>query len=151
MGKRDEEPEEPGEEGTLSTTAEPGLAAEPELAEAQGRAADRVADRYCMYVVECADGTWYTGYATDVAHRVATHNAGRGAKYTRSRLPVTLVASAGFATRHEALSAEYHFKRLSRAQKEALVARAADEEGQLERLLAETFDLGACDTKGSHR
>ncbi len=69
---------------------------------------------YYMYVVECADGTWYTGYTDDVERRVAAHNAGRGAKYTRVRLPVALVASAQFATRHEAMSAEWHFKRLTR-------------------------------------
>ena len=117
--------------------------------EEPGQVAEREPERYCMYDVECADGTWYTGYATDVAHRVATHNAGKGAKYTRSRLPVTLVATAEFATRHEALSAEYHFKRLSRAQKEKLIARAASEEdGSLERLLAEMFDLGGADGAG---
>ena len=49
-----------------------------------------------MYVVSCADGTLYTGYTTDVEHRVVVHNAGKGAKYTRSRLPVRLVAQARF-------------------------------------------------------
>ena len=43
-----------------------------------------------MYVVECADGTLYTGYTTDVERRLKTHNAGKGAKYTRARLPVKL-------------------------------------------------------------
>ena len=52
-----------------------------------------------MYVVRCADGTLYTGYSPDVEARVAAHNAGRGAKYTKTRLPVELVASAAFATR----------------------------------------------------
>ena len=62
--------------------------------------------RHYMYVLECADGTLYTGYAVDVERRVAVHNAGRGAKYTRSRLPVTLVANAEFASKHDAMSAE---------------------------------------------
>ena len=44
-----------------------------------------------MYVVECADGTLYTGYTTDVERRLKTHNAGKGAKYTRARLPVKLL------------------------------------------------------------
>lgn len=80
--------------------------------------------RHCIYVVECSDGSWYTGYATDVARRIAIHNAGRGAKYTRSRRPVTLLVSAVFETKHEAMAAEYRFKRLDRAAKERLVGLA---------------------------
>lgn len=76
-----------------------------------------------MYVVGCADGSLYTGYSTDVEARVAAHNAGRGAKYTRSRGPVELLASAAFQTKHEAMSAEWHFKRLPRSEKDALLAR----------------------------
>lgn len=79
---------------------------------------------FYLYVVECADGTWYTGYTVDVEERVRTHNAGEGAKYTRCRLPVTLVVSAQFPTKHEAMSAEWRFKRLSRTRKEVLVGRA---------------------------
>ena len=62
---------------------------------------------FYLYVLECADGTWYTGYTVDVAERVRAHNAGAGAKYTRSRLPVRLLAQAAYATKHEAMSAEY--------------------------------------------
>lgn len=80
-----------------------------------------------MYVVRCADGTLYTGYSPDVEARVAAHNAGRGAKYTKARRPVELVASAAFASKHEAMSAEWHFKRLTRARKEELLAQAAGE------------------------
>ena len=79
-----------------------------------------------MYVVSCADGTLYTGYTTDVEHRVGVHNAGPGAKSTRSRLPVRLVAQARFQSKQEAMSAEYHFKRLSRAEKERLVELVAE-------------------------
>lgn len=82
---------------------------------------------FYLYVLECSDGTWYTGYTVDVEERVRTHNAGEGAKYTRGRLPATLVASARFATKREAMSAEYRFKRLTRRQKERLVRRAAHE------------------------
>ncbi len=78
--------------------------------------------RHYMYVLECADGTLYTGYAVDVERRVAVHNAGRGAKYTRSRLPVTLVANAEFASKHDAMSAEYRFKRLTREEKIRLLS-----------------------------
>ncbi len=81
--------------------------------------------RFFLYVVECADGTWYTGYTVDVEERMRAHNAGAGAKYTRSCLPVRLVAQASFATKHEAMSAEYRFKRLTRRQKERLVRRSA--------------------------
>lgn len=77
-----------------------------------------------MYVVACADGTWYTGYTTDVERRIAAHNAGRGARYTKTRRPVELVACAAFDTKHEAMSAEYHFKQLERGQKEKLVKQA---------------------------
>lgn len=82
---------------------------------------------FYLYVLECADGTWYTGYTVDVDERLRAHNAGAGAKYTRSRLPVRLLAQATYATKHEAMSAEYRFKRLSRRQKERLVHRAAAE------------------------
>ena len=57
-----------------------------------------------MYVVECADGTLYTGYTTDVERRLKTHNAGKGAKYTRARLPVKLLYSEAFASKPEAMS-----------------------------------------------
>ena len=77
---------------------------------------------FYLYVLECADGTWYTGYTVDVAERVRAHNAGAGAKYTRSRLPVRLLAQAAYATKHED-----RFKRLTRRQKERLVRRAARE------------------------
>ena len=93
-----------------------------------------------MYVVKCADGTLYTGYSPDVEARVAAHNAGKGAKYTKTRLPVELVASAAFATKHEAMSAEWHFKRLTRAQKDALLQRAFAGE-PFEGVLAGEFSL----------
>ena len=64
-----------------------------------------------MYVVECADGTLYTGYTTDVERRLKTHNAGKGAKYTRARLPVKLLYSEAFASKPEAMSAEALFKK----------------------------------------
>lgn len=81
-----------------------------------------------MYVVRCSDGTLYTGYARDVEARVATHNAGTGAKYTRSRRPVILEAFASFESKHSAMSAEAHFKQLSRVQKEAIIASCSTEE-----------------------
>lgn len=74
-----------------------------------------------VYVVECDDGTFYTGYTTDVERRVREHDAGEGAKYTRGRTPVTLRHVEEFETRSAAMSREYAIKRLSRREKERLV------------------------------
>lgn len=76
---------------------------------------------YCAYMLRCADGTLYSGYAADVEARVAMHNAGRGAKYTRARLPVALVYCEAFETKSEAMRRENAFKRMTRAQKLALI------------------------------
>ncbi len=75
-----------------------------------------------IYIVECADGTWYTGWSTDPERRVRVHNSGKGAKYTRSRLPVRLIYTEEYETAVLAQRREYAIKRLTRAQKEALVA-----------------------------
>lgn len=84
---------------------------------------------YYLYVVECCDGSWYTGFTTDVARRVSEHNDGSlGAKYTRARRPVFLIAQARFSSKSEAMSAEFKFKRLSREEKERLVAEGQDSE-----------------------
>jgi len=74
-----------------------------------------------VYILRCADDTFYTGYARDLEARVNTHNAGKGAKYTRGRLPVELVYHEVFDTRSEAMSREYNLKKLSRRQKQALI------------------------------
>ena len=73
------------------------------------------------YIVRCADGTLYTGWTDDIEKRIAAHNSGHGAKYTRTRLPVTLVHVEQFDTKEAAMSREWHIKRLTRAQKLALV------------------------------
>lgn len=78
-----------------------------------------------MYVLECGDGSLYTGYTTDVAARLAAHQAGTGAKYTRTHAPVHLLAQARFYSKERAMSAEALFKRLDRGQKDALLAKAA--------------------------
>ena len=77
-----------------------------------------------VYVVECRDGSYYTGYTTDVQRRVAEHDAGEGAKYTRGRTPVDLVYTESFESRSAAMSREYEIKSLSRRQKERLVESA---------------------------
>ena len=74
-----------------------------------------------VYLVRCADGTLYTGYAVDPRARETLHNSGRGAHYTACRRPVSLVYSESFATKSEALKREHEVKRWTRARKEALV------------------------------
>ena len=70
-----------------------------------------------VYIVECSDGSLYTGYTTDVERRVEEHNSGDGAKYTRGRTPVELVHSEEYETRSDAMSREYEIKQLSRSEK----------------------------------
>ena len=74
-----------------------------------------------VYIVRCADGTFYTGWTTDVARRVAQHNAGRGARYTRMRRPVVLVYREEVPDRSTAMRREVAIKRLDRERKERLV------------------------------
>ena len=81
-----------------------------------------------VYMLSCADGTLYTGYTTNVARRLAAHQAGLGARYTRGRRPVTLVARWAFLTKGEALRAEHAIKRLPRAEKLRLVQLTKGEE-----------------------
>jgi putative endonuclease len=75
-----------------------------------------------VYIVRCADGTFYTGWTADVARRVASHNAGRGGRYTRTRRPVTLVYQEEVADRSTAMRREAEIKRMDRREKERLVA-----------------------------
>ena len=82
--------------------------------------------KYYVYILRCADDTLYTGWTTDVEKRVATHNAGKGAKYTRARLPVELVHTEEFDDKIEAQKREYAIKQLTRAEKEALIESEAD-------------------------
>lgn len=72
------------------------------------------------YILLCADGTFYTGWTDDIEKRLAAHNRGRGAKYTKSRLPVMLYYSEAFATKSEAMRREYEIKQLARKEKQAL-------------------------------
>lgn len=129
----------------------PKLAAElgKELAEApaanetgqQTNASATTGKRHFMYVIECADGSLYTGYSPDVQARFAAHQAGTGAKYTRGRGLLNLLAVAEFATKHDAMSAEYRFKHLSRDRKDELLAKAAEPEADFAKLLQEEFGL----------
>ncbi|MGI8512041.1 MAG: GIY-YIG nuclease family protein [Solirubrobacteraceae bacterium] len=76
----------------------------------------------CVYLLRCADGSLYTGWTTDVQRRLATHSAGRGARYTRSRLPVKLALVIDQPDAAAARREEARIKRLSRADKLALLA-----------------------------
>ncbi len=80
-----------------------------------------MADGHAVYVIECSDGSFYTGYTTDVERRVAEHDAGEGAKYTRGRTPVELRHVERFESKSAAMRREYEIKQLRREQKEALL------------------------------
>jgi putative endonuclease len=86
------------------------------------------AEKCYTYMVRCSDGTLYTGWTKDLEERLKTHNAGKGGKYTRSRLPVELVYREGFETKEEAMSREWHLKRLSRREKLRLIEAAGRNE-----------------------
>lgn len=77
-----------------------------------------------VYILRCADGTLYTGWTNDLAARLRTHQAGKGAKYTRARRPVTLVYYEVLPEKCAALRREAAIKRLSRAAKLHLIANA---------------------------
>ena len=78
-----------------------------------------------VYILECGDGTLYTGIARDPCARLRQHNAGKGAKYTRSRLPLMLVYRECLTSRGDALRREAEIKRLSRSDKQQLIASIA--------------------------
>ena len=79
-------------------------------------------------MLRCADDTLYTGWTTDVKKRVETHNSGKGAKYTRARLPVELVYTEEFDDKTEAQKRENAIKQLTRAEKETLIKSDVDED-----------------------
>lgn len=80
------------------------------------------------YIVRCKDGTLYTGWTTDLEKRMETHNSGKGAKYTRSRLPVELVYFETAKTKEAAMKREYAIKQMSRQQKMKLIKEKQKEE-----------------------
>lgn len=81
--------------------------------------------KFYVYIVECGDGTYYTGYTPDIEKRIKLHNAGRGAKYTRDRRPVELVWCKEYKQFKNAFLEEKRIKRLTRTQKEKLVSKNA--------------------------
>jgi putative endonuclease len=104
-----------------------------------------------VYIVRCADDTLYTGIARDVAARLRAHEAGRGARYTRSRGPLSLCAVRRCRSKGQALSLEHSIKQLSRAEKQALLrgrrlsafARACEEKRAARVGKARTFARAA--------
>jgi putative endonuclease len=79
---------------------------------------------FYVYIAECCDGSLYTGWSTDVEKRIAKHNAGRGSKYTRSRLPIVLSYFEEYQTKHEAMSREAEIKALPREKKLQLIGQS---------------------------
>ena len=76
-----------------------------------------------VYILRCADGSLYTGWTNDLKKRVKTHNAGKGAKYTKTRLPVELVYYEEYEEKGEALSRELSIKKLKKTAKEKLISK----------------------------
>lgn len=83
------------------------------------------ANHFC-YIVLCSDGTLYCGYSNDVFKRVKVHNSGKGAKYTKTRLPVKLVYHEKFKTKSEALKRECAIKKFNRLEKLKLIENRHD-------------------------
>lgn len=76
------------------------------------------------YILECADGSLYCGWTNDLDKRIEAHNSGKGARYTRSRLPVRLVYAERFDAPRKAMQREYRIKRMTRADKLMLIKTA---------------------------
>ncbi|MBQ8802769.1 MAG: GIY-YIG nuclease family protein [Tyzzerella sp.] len=74
------------------------------------------------YILECKDGTFYTGWTNDLEKRLKNHNDGKGAKYTKARLPVSLVYYEEFQTKEDAMSREYAIKHMTRKEKSSLIS-----------------------------
>lgn len=83
--------------------------------------------KYYTYMVRCNDDSLYTGYTNDVKKRVETHNRGKGAKYTKARLPVKLVWYKEWENEHIARSNEVKIKKLKKEEKEKIINRKGNE------------------------
>ncbi|MCM3719895.1 GIY-YIG nuclease family protein [Fictibacillus phosphorivorans] len=78
-------------------------------------------NNHFVYILECGDGTYYTGYTNEISQRIRKHEEGKGAKYTRGRGPFKLVFQQSFSTKQEAMRFEFAIKKLSRAAKERII------------------------------
>ncbi|MCY6354655.1 GIY-YIG nuclease family protein [Clostridium sp. ZS2-4] len=74
-----------------------------------------------VYILECSDKTYYTGWTKDLEKRINAHNTGKGAKYTRGRLPVKVIYFEQYITKSQAMKREYQIKKMSRKEKEKLI------------------------------
>lgn len=83
-----------------------------------------------VYILRCGDGSLYTGWTNDLTARLAAHQSGRGCKYTRSHQPVELAYYEELASRQEAMSREWHIKRMSRCEKLALISEKENYENE---------------------
>lgn len=93
-----------------------------------------------VYILECKDNTYYTGYTTNVKHRLKMHNLGRGAKYTRARRPCRLVYSKECDSKSSAMKLEYRIKQLSRKEKLDLILEKARLDSRcIERILVSYY------------
>lgn len=81
---------------------------------------------WCIYVLQCSDGTLYTGITNNLERRLKAHNSGKGAKYTRSRHPCVVVAVCHMQNKSASLKAEHRFKQLSRSQKLVAIEKGID-------------------------
>lgn len=106
--------------------AAPNVKKRAPRAERTAKTDETRAGKAFVYVLRCADGTLYTGWTNDLEKRVKAHNDGRGAKYTHARRPVTLVYSEPLPSKEAALRREAAVKKLTRAQKLALIAAKND-------------------------
>ena len=93
---------------------------------------------YYVYILQCADDTLYTGSTSDLCRRLAAHNRGKGAKYTRSRLPVRMVYAEEQPDRSAALRREAAVKKLTRAQQKTLIAQSPYRDPETGKTEAET-------------
>ncbi len=101
----------------VAETGAPEVSAGASLAEEKG---DAALEKGYVYILHCGDDTLYTGWTNDIAHRLAMHQSGKGAKYTRGRGPLTLVYCEELPSKSEALKREAAIKQLTREQKLAL-------------------------------
>lgn len=83
------------------------------------------------YILQCSDGSLYTGWTNNLKRRLAAHNAGMGAKYTKTRRPVKMVYSESFDTKQEAMRREYAIKQLTRKEKMELIAEYRGDENEI--------------------
>lgn len=84
-------------------------------------------NNHYFYVLRCHDDSFYAGYTNNLEKRIATHNAGKGAKYTRAHLPVRCIYFECYATKRQAMQQEYAFKQLTREKKEQYIRRNRSE------------------------